>query len=116
MSMRKTQFYKKEIDYYYDVCIIGGGVMGCSVAYFLASTIYKGFKICVIEKDTSVEYSMRSLRCFFPSFILLPESLESLNSRSQSSRTKFSLNKEIEVYSLQHGISPKIGETFIGCS
>jgi len=50
---RKTKFWKEGFDAYYDICILGGGVMGCSVAYWLASRIYKSHKICVVEKDPS---------------------------------------------------------------
>ncbi len=59
-SRRKTKFYKEGFDAYYDVCIIGGGLIGCSVAYFLAERIYKGMKICVIERDPTVSWFIRS--------------------------------------------------------
>lgn len=51
---RKTTYYKEDFDAEYDVCIIGGGVIGCSIAYFLASKYYEGMKICVVEKDPTV--------------------------------------------------------------
>lgn len=37
---------------HYDVVIAGGGVMGCSAAFHLAST--SKLKIAVVEKDSSV--------------------------------------------------------------
>ena len=37
----------------YDVVIAGGGVMGCSSAYFLARRI-PGHSICIIERDIKV--------------------------------------------------------------
>ena len=37
----------------YDVVIAGGGIMGCSSAYFLASRIPPS-SICVVERDTKV--------------------------------------------------------------
>ncbi len=49
-----AEFLKEGFDAYYDVCIIGGGVMGCAAAYFLAQKVYKGLKICVVEKDSTV--------------------------------------------------------------
>lgn len=53
-SKKKTPFLKEGFDAYYDVCIIGGGIIGCATAYFLAQRVYKGLKICVVEKDPSV--------------------------------------------------------------
>ena len=37
----------------YDVVVAGGGIMGCSSAYFLAQRI-PGSSICVIERDPKV--------------------------------------------------------------
>ena len=53
-SMQKTTFYKPDVDFQYDIAIIGGGVMGCSAAYWLAQRVYKGLRIVVIEKDPTV--------------------------------------------------------------
>ena len=53
-SRRKTKFFKEDFDVYYDVAVIGGGVMGLSVAYWLATRLYQGMRICVIEKDHNV--------------------------------------------------------------
>lgn len=37
-----------------DICIIGGGAIGSSIAYFLKEKAKHGLKICVIEKDKTV--------------------------------------------------------------
>ena len=47
----------------YDVVIGGGGIMGCSSAYFLASRLPPS-AICVVERDTKVKAIMK----FAPSF------------------------------------------------
>ena len=39
---------------FYDVVIVGGGVMGLCTAYFLAQRVFNGLEILVIEKDPSV--------------------------------------------------------------
>jgi glycine/D-amino acid oxidase-like deaminating enzyme len=39
----------------FDVAIIGGGIMGCSTAYFL-KTLAPAMEICVIEPDPSYEF------------------------------------------------------------
>jgi len=39
----------------YDVAIIGGGIMGCSVAYFL-KTLGPALAVCVIEPDPTYEF------------------------------------------------------------
>uniref|UniRef100_K3WQD6 FAD-dependent oxidoreductase domain-containing protein 1 n=1 Tax=Globisporangium ultimum (strain ATCC 200006 / CBS 805.95 / DAOM BR144) TaxID=431595 RepID=K3WQD6_GLOUD len=44
---------------HYDVVIAGGGVMGCSAAYHLAST--SNFKIAVVEKDCSYKHASAML-------------------------------------------------------
>ena len=58
---KKTKFLKEGFLAYYDIVIIGGGVMGCSVAYWLAQRIYKGHKIAVIERDPSYRYASTTL-------------------------------------------------------
>lgn len=40
---------------HYDVAIIGGGIMGCSLAYFL-KTLAPGMSVCVIEPDPTYEF------------------------------------------------------------
>ena len=54
---KKTKFLKPDFAAFYDIVIIGGGVMGCSTAYWLAQRIYKGHKIAVIERDPTVRIS-----------------------------------------------------------
>jgi glycine/D-amino acid oxidase-like deaminating enzyme len=39
----------------FDVAIVGGGIMGCSTAYFL-KTLAPAMEICVIEPDSSYEF------------------------------------------------------------
>ena len=60
---KKTKFLKPDFDAFYDMVIIGGGVMGCSVAYWLAQRIYKGHKIAVIERDPTYRYCSTTLSC-----------------------------------------------------
>ena len=40
---------------HYDAAIIGGGIMGCSVAYFL-KTLAPAMEVCVIEPDPTYEF------------------------------------------------------------
>ena len=58
---KKTKFLKPGFLAFYDIVIIGGGVMGCSVAYWLAQRIYKGMKIAVIERDPTYRYASTTL-------------------------------------------------------
>ena len=53
-SMQKTKFVKQDVDAFYDVVIVGGGIMGLSAAYFLAQRVFQGLNILVVEKDPTV--------------------------------------------------------------
>lgn len=44
----------------YDVCIVGGGCMGSSLAYHLASQD-PHLRVCVVEKDSSYRHASTSL-------------------------------------------------------
>ena len=54
MGSKKTKFFKKDFNAYYDVVIIGGGIMGCATAYFLANRVMDQLKVLVIERDPTV--------------------------------------------------------------
>ena len=54
MAKRKTKYYIEGYTAYYDIIIMGGGVMGCSIAYWLANRVHDGFRILVIERDPTV--------------------------------------------------------------
>lgn len=58
---RQTKFIKEGLYAYYDIIIIGGGVMGCSSAYWLAQRLYKQLKILVIERDPTYQYASTTL-------------------------------------------------------
>jgi hypothetical protein len=53
----KGNFTKEGYLAYYDIIIMGGGVMGCSVAFWLAQRVKEGFNILVIERDPQVHLS-----------------------------------------------------------
>ena len=57
MDKRKTKYYIEGYTAYYDIVIMGGGVMGCSIAYWLANRVHNGFKILVIERDPTVSFN-----------------------------------------------------------
>ena len=56
-SMRKTRYYKEDVAAFYDVVIVGGGIMGLCTAYFLAQRVFNGLEILVVEKDPTVSYA-----------------------------------------------------------
>lgn len=37
-----------------DVCVIGGGAIGSSIAYFLKEKVRNGLRVAVVEKDSTV--------------------------------------------------------------
>lgn len=39
-----------------DVCVIGGGAIGSSIAYFLKEKVRSGLRVAVIEKDCTVSF------------------------------------------------------------
>jgi len=39
-----------------DICVVGGGLVGLSVAYWLKQRNPKGFNLAVVEKDPSVSH------------------------------------------------------------
>ena len=55
----KSKFYIEGYLAYYDVVIIGGGAMGCSVAFWLAQRFQKdGMNILVVERDPQVHQNL----------------------------------------------------------
>ena len=55
---QKTKFRKEDVAAFYDIVIVGGGVMGLSAAYFLAQRVFDGLNILVVEKDPTVSCSL----------------------------------------------------------
>ena len=51
---RKTKFLIEGLDAFYDIVVVGGGAMGCSIAFWLAQRINEGFNILVVERDPKV--------------------------------------------------------------
>ncbi len=49
----KTSTGQPSLEEHYDVVISGGGVIGCSSAYFLARRM-PGRSVCIIERDPKV--------------------------------------------------------------
>ncbi len=64
--------------YYYDFIIIGGGVIGCSVAYFLKRN-FPHYRVCIIEKniDVGLEISSHNSGIIHVPFYTSPFSLKS---------------------------------------
>uniref|UniRef100_A0A0K2T9M6 FAD-dependent oxidoreductase domain-containing protein 1 n=1 Tax=Lepeophtheirus salmonis TaxID=72036 RepID=A0A0K2T9M6_LEPSM len=50
-SKPKTRFYKPGFRAFYDIIIVGGGIMGCLVAYEILTFLPKGFQLAIIERD-----------------------------------------------------------------
>ena len=40
----------------YDMIVVGGGAIGCSVAFWLMQRVIEGFKILVVERDPQVKF------------------------------------------------------------
>ena len=51
------------MDAYYDIIIVGGGAIGCSVAFWFAQRINEGFKILVVERDPQVCIKTKEKNC-----------------------------------------------------
>lgn len=50
-SRQKTRFRKEGINYQYDICIVGGGLIGLSTAFHIASKYRETLSVCVVERD-----------------------------------------------------------------
>ena len=42
------------LEAHYDMIVVGGGAIGCSVAFWLMQRVIEGFKILVVERDPQV--------------------------------------------------------------
>jgi len=74
---QKTKYYIEGLEAHYDMIVIGGGAIGCSVAFWLMQRVTEGFKILVVERDPQYTYasttmSVGGLRQQFS----LPENIE----------------------------------------
>ena len=47
-------FLDEGLEAHYDIVVVGGGAIGCSVAFWMMQRINEGFKILVIERDPQV--------------------------------------------------------------
>lgn len=56
----KTFVHGIEIPSDVDICIIGGGAIGSSIAYFLKEKAKQGLNIVVVEKDKTVRLKITS--------------------------------------------------------
>lgn len=44
-----------------DVCIIGGGAIGSSIAYHITNKVHNSLRVAVVEKDSSVSSSIEQI-------------------------------------------------------
>ena len=42
------------LEAHYDIIVVGGGAIGCSIAFWMMQRIIEGFKILVVERDPQV--------------------------------------------------------------
>ena len=47
-------FLIEGLEAHYDMIVVGGGAIGCSVAFWLMQRVTEGFKILVVERDPQV--------------------------------------------------------------
>ena len=47
-------FLIEGLEAHYDMIVVGGGAIGCSVAFWLMQRVIEGFKILVVERDPQV--------------------------------------------------------------
>ena len=47
-------FLIEGLEAHYDIIVVGGGAIGCSVAFWMMQRITEGFKILVVERDPQV--------------------------------------------------------------
>eukprot|EP00095_Tigriopus_kingsejongensis_P009067 maker-scaffold308_size214241-snap-gene-1.45 protein:Tk09067 transcript:maker-scaffold308_size214241-snap-gene-1.45-mRNA-1 annotation:"fad-dependent oxidoreductase domain-containing protein 1-like" len=50
-SRRRTKFYKEDFKHAYDICIVGGGLIGLSTAFHIADRYREKVDVCVVERD-----------------------------------------------------------------
>ena len=75
----------------YDIVIGGGGIMGCSSAYFLASRLSPS-AMCVVERDTKVKTIIMKfctqfwhIKCYCTKIITINYDIDRIDSRCRSS-------------------------------
>ena len=47
-------FLSEGLEAHYDMIVVGGGAIGCSVAFWLMQRVIEGFKILVVGRDPQV--------------------------------------------------------------